>query len=274
MEMKPARARCACSIGAGRMARALLAAAREAGLADHGAWSRSSERELADVVDGCDTVFVAVPDDAIPDALAQLAGATLVGDRPLVVVTSGSIALQSLNRRYRRRLRIVRIHPLQVVTPDSPRDVLDGVTCAVTAIDAHDLDDAIELARLLGMRPVQLDDRDAATWHAAATLAANAVTAILADAIELAESTGIDRDDAVDAFASLATAAIGNVRRIGPEAALTGPIARGDRTTIDSHRAAIRDVRPELLDAYDELAARTEALAARAPLATATEVTS
>ena len=46
----------------------------------------------------------------------------------------------------------------------------------------------------------------------------------------------------------------------GPEA-LTGPIARGDRETVERHRAALADLSPELIEAYDALAAHTEAVA-------------
>jgi len=42
---------------------------------------------------------------------------------------------------------------------------------------------------------------------------------------------------------------------------LTGPIARGDWTTVETHLAAIRRERPELEDMYAALAETTRGLA-------------
>jgi predicted short-subunit dehydrogenase-like oxidoreductase (DUF2520 family) len=51
------------------------------------------------------------------------------------------------------------------------------------------------------------------------------------------------------------------VAELGPEAALTGPVARGDRSTVAAQRAAVERVAPEVLDLFDELVRRTQALA-------------
>ena len=48
---------------------------------------------------------------------------------------------------------------------------------------------------------------------------------------------------------------------LGPERALTGPVARGDEATVQAQRAAVEQVAPELLRLFDELARRTRALA-------------
>jgi predicted short-subunit dehydrogenase-like oxidoreductase (DUF2520 family) len=48
------------------------------------------------------------------------------------------------------------------------------------------------------------------------------------------------------------------------DAALTGPIARGDEATVARHREAIAQRAPDLLALYDALAEATRAVAARA----------
>jgi predicted short-subunit dehydrogenase-like oxidoreductase (DUF2520 family) len=50
---------------------------------------------------------------------------------------------------------------------------------------------------------------------------------------------------------------------LGPERALTGPVARGDEPTIAAQRAAVADTAPELVELFDELVERTRALAGR-----------
>ena len=52
-----------------------------------------------------------------------------------------------------------------------------------------------------------------------------------------------------------------NVAELGPEAALTGPVARGDESTVAAQRAAVEETAPELLALFDELVRRTRAVA-------------
>jgi predicted short-subunit dehydrogenase-like oxidoreductase (DUF2520 family) len=52
-----------------------------------------------------------------------------------------------------------------------------------------------------------------------------------------------------------------NVARLGPEAALTGPIARGDESTVEAQRAAVEAAAPQLLELFDELVRVTRVLA-------------
>ena len=42
---------------------------------------------------------------------------------------------------------------------------------------------------------------------------------------------------------------------------LTGPVARGDWATVEAHRAAIHEAKPELDDVYEALAEATALLA-------------
>ena len=57
-------------------------------------------------------------------------------------------------------------------------------------------------------------------------------------------------------------ATVENWARLGPERALTGPVARGDEATIERQRAAVEDVAPDLVALFDELVTATRALAA------------
>jgi predicted short-subunit dehydrogenase-like oxidoreductase (DUF2520 family) len=55
----------------------------------------------------------------------------------------------------------------------------------------------------------------------------------------------------------------------GPERALTGPVARGDRATVAAQRDAVAEAGEDLLPLFDVLVERTAALAERgtAPVA-------
>ena len=61
----------------------------------------------------------------------------------------------------------------------------------------------------------------------------------------------------LDAYLDLVRATLDNVTELGPAAALTGPVARGDWATVERHRAALP---PDELMAYDALVAAARRL--------------
>src|SRR6185295_1214326 len=85
--------------------------------------------------------------------------------------------------------------------------------------------------------------------------------------LELMKAAGIARDAALKALAPLIRATTENILRCGPEAALTGPIRRGDAATLGRHLAALEAASPETRDLYMMAGRRTLPVAARAGLA-------
>ena len=264
-------------IGAGRVGRALARASRRAGLDVAAAWSRTEHTrqrvagELAipvatsldEAVVGCDIVIVAVPDEQLAAVLLELAGRIDDGAAPLVVVTSGSSSIELGESVRTAGGRVVRIHPLRAITDVMQADALDGVVAAVTASGDADGAAARELATRLGMVPFELADADASTWHAAGSIAAGGVTTLLAAARDLAVLAGLEPDAALRAMADLARGAIDQAVTQSPEAALTGPVVRGDAGTVAAHVAAIQARRPDLVDPYRAVARASADLAHR-----------
>ena len=101
---------------------------------------------------------------------------------------------------------------------------------------------------------------DRVAYHAAGAIAANFLVALEACAERLAATTGHHPRAARPARAGHRAS---SGRGSGPEAALTGPIARGDEGTVERHRAAIAERTPELLPVWTELAEVTRAVAGR-----------
>ena len=92
-------------------------------------------------------------------------------------------------------------------------------------------------------------------------MASNFLLTLQAAAERLAGGAGLERSEARTLLAPLVRQSVENWAAVGPEAALTGPIARGDERTVESQRAAVATEAPELLALFDELAERTRALA-------------
>ena len=122
-----------------------------------------------------------------------------------------------------------------------------GVTFAVAGDPV-----AGHLAEALGGRAVEVADADRAAYHAAATIAANHVVALLGQVERVAATAGLD----LEAFLGLTRAAVDDVARLGPRRALTGPAARGDWATLARHRDALARVERPAYNAGVGLARR------------------
>ena len=84
---------------------------------------------------------------------------------------------------------------------------------------------------------VEIDDQFRPLYHAAATIAANHLVALMGQVQRIAELI----DMPMGAYLDLAEGSLENVRSLGSRGALTGPAARGDNATIARHIAALPD---------------------------------
>jgi predicted short-subunit dehydrogenase-like oxidoreductase (DUF2520 family) len=203
--------------------------------------ARLRERGVAVSADGAQVVLLCVPDGAIAEVAAS------IEPGPWLAHVSGATPLAALAPHERR----FSVHPLQTFTRARGAEQLDGAWAAVTADTDEARAVATKLAETLGLRPFRLDDSARTLYHAGAVFASNYVVALQRAAALLFEAAGAPPE----ALEPLMRRTIEN----GFE--LTGPIARGDWTTVEAHKAAIHDARPELDHLYETLAGATLALA-------------
>ncbi|MFN8023796.1 MAG: Rossmann-like and DUF2520 domain-containing protein [Acidimicrobiales bacterium] len=228
-------------VGSGRMGRALTAAMPDW----EGPFGRGFDGTLPDGATA-DVVLLAVPDGEISRAAACVRGGPLVGH------TAGALGLEVLAPH-----ECFAVHPLMTV-PLTGAD-LRGAGAAVAGSSERSRALAFEIARLLGMEPFEIADADRAAYHASASIASNFLVTLEDAAEQLLATTGSDRR----LLLPLVRAALDNWAEHGGERALTGPIARGDEATVQRQRAAVAERTPELLAWFDQMCARTRALAAR-----------
>jgi predicted short-subunit dehydrogenase-like oxidoreductase (DUF2520 family) len=203
--------------------------------------ARLHERGLEVDSDDPQVVLLCVPDSEI----AGVAAATPIG--PWVAHVSGATPLAALSPHARR----FSVHPLQTFTRARGAEQLDGAWAAVTGESGEALATGSWLAETLGLRPFELADSARTLYHAGAVFASNYLVTIQRAATLLFEAAGAPPE----ALEPLMRRTIEN----GFE--LTGPIARGDWTTVAAHRTAIQAERPELDHLYETLAGATLALA-------------
>ena len=211
---------------------------------------RELERESASDTPAC-TRLAIVGRGRLGNALATALSDSryeLLG--PLVGHCSGASGLAPL-----RPHEAFSVHPLMTVTGQGAQ--FTGAGAAIAGSTDRALAVAAELGDALGMRAVEVHERDRVAYHAAASIASNFLITLEAAAEQLASDAGVDRELLVP----LVRATVENWAALGAEQALTGPVARGDEQTVAAQRAAIAERAPDLLELFDVLVDRTRALA-------------
>ena len=226
-------------VGRGRVGYALTDALARAGYEVKGPLGRGADGA------GADAVLLCVPDGEIAVAAAQIVPGPLVGH------CSGATGLGPLAPH-----EAFSLHPLMTVTAEGAD--FAGAGAAIAGGTPRALALAAELANALGMRPVEIAEADRPAYHAAASIASNFLITLEEAAERLGTTVGLEREQLVP----LVRATVENWARLGPERALTGPVARGDEATVARQRDAVAESAPDLLELFDALVSATRALAA------------
>jgi predicted short-subunit dehydrogenase-like oxidoreductase (DUF2520 family) len=232
-------------VGRGAVGTALARAFAHAGIGVEGPLGRG-EQPTADVV------LLCVPD-------AEIATAAVAVEARMLGHVSGATPLDALDASA-RGIGAFGMHPLQTVA--APETNLAGCSCAIAGSSPEALELARALALAARMEPFEIDDSARAAYHAAASIASNFVVTLEWMAERVAAAAGIGAEDARRMLAPLVRQTVDNWASLGPQAALTGPVARGDELTVARQRRAIADAAPDLLPLFDALVEQTRAVAA------------
>ncbi len=263
-------------VGAGRVGTALAVLLARAGHRIVAASGREGSRArvetwlpdvpflaAADAARAAETVLLAVPDDAVAATADELAAAGGFREGAFVAHLSGAVPLLALGPARAAGAHVLSMHPVQTV-PDVESGVerLPGAHVAVTAWEELGFGVGERLAADWGGHPFRLAEERKPLYHAAAVFCSNYLVAVEGLAEHLFRAAGVD--DPLPAFGPLAEATLANVIRVGPGAALTGPVARGDAGTVRRNLEALSAHAPEAVQAYVALADVAIHLAVRA----------
>jgi predicted short-subunit dehydrogenase-like oxidoreductase (DUF2520 family) len=197
-------------------------------------------------------VLIATPDDVIADVatdLAHLGGNEWRGK--VVLHTSGSLDPSVLGPLADAGAETGSIHPMQTFSGQSVPD-LAGCVFGIEGSSAA-LKVARKMIRQIGGVAARLSGPNKAAYHAAGTIACAHVLGLLEAATRLLMAQGFTRRQAARALLPLTRQTLDNLERIGPRAAWTGPMTRGDFSTVQRHADALSGFPPEYLDAYKAL---------------------
>lgn len=259
-------------IGAGKVGVSLAYALNRAGY-NTAIWSRSNASldKAASFVKGTRVM-------GSPAEVAGFAGALLITTsdsaveevaRPLgwrvcdrkIFHTSGVLSIEALRVCRDWGAVVGSIHPLQTfATVENAIENLPGSYFGVTA-DEGAVETALEIVGALKGKAIMVRDEDKPVYHAAACVASNYLVSLIDYAKGLLEIIGTPPADAERCLMPLIEGTVANIGDLGTVAALTGPISRGDASTVLRQVEALDSTSPESLVLYRTLAERTIQLA-------------
>ncbi|WP_148613588.1 Rossmann-like and DUF2520 domain-containing protein [Nocardioides rubriscoriae] len=255
-------------VGAGRVGAVLACGLRAAGreIVAAAGESDASRRRLDDLLPGvpvdkpsavaraCDLLLLTVPDDMLANVVRVLADSGALREGQYVVHTSGRHGLAVLAPATAVGARPVALHPAMTFTGTAvDLDRLGGCVFGLTA-EPEERELAARLVSDLGGRCLWVPESRRALYHAGLAHGANHLVTLVTEAMEILAAAGAD--DPASTLRPLLTAALDNALEHG-DAALTGPIVRGDVGTVQAHLDGILAEAPQTLPSYLTLARAT-----------------
>jgi len=215
-------------------------------------------------------VLLAVPDAELASVVSGLAATQAVRPKTIVVHTSGANGIGVLAPLTEQGCLPLAVHPAMTFTgSDEDIERLPGSCFGITAADDVGYAIGQSLVLEIGGEPFRVREDARTLYHAALAHAGNHVVTVVADAVEAlrAALSGQELlgqplvDDAPGGIAErvigpLTRAAVENTLQRG-QAALTGPVARGDADVVAAHLRALTEVDPQLAEAYRTISLRT-----------------
>ena len=261
-------------IGAGKVGQTLLrcmARLPDVTIQDVASARHSSSVEAVEAVDqghavpaladmaAADVWFLTVPDTKIGEIAAELAetiGKKGKASRPQIAVhCSGYHAAEVMAPLRNLGWSLASAHPmLSFADPETAAGRFPGTWCGVEG-DGPGVEAIENLLRMLGARPFPIASEAKALYHAAAVFTNNFTTVLQAIALEAWEAAGVPDDVARELNWTLLRSTVENIDRFGPQDALTGPAARGDREVVRDQGRSVSEWHDDAGKVYRDLSA-------------------
>jgi predicted short-subunit dehydrogenase-like oxidoreductase (DUF2520 family) len=209
---------------------------------------------VQEVVTRAELVLLTVPDDALADLVAGLAATRTWQAGQLVAHTSGRHGLEVYASAADHHILGLALHPAMTFTGTAiDLDRLLDCCFGVTAPEPlRPVAEALVLE--MGGEPVWVEEEARPLYHAALSHGANHLVTLVAQSMQALAAAGVESPSRV--LGPLVAAALDNTLRAG-DAALTGPVARGDAGTVAEHLRQLQSLTPDVRPTYVALARAT-----------------
>ncbi|NOX37869.1 MAG: prephenate dehydrogenase/arogenate dehydrogenase family protein [Calditrichaeota bacterium] len=201
----------------------------------------------------CDCLLICVPDDQITEVVKTLIPHKTHLQRQIIVHTSGSVPSAVLSPLRHRSVQCVSAHPISSFSTLHPStQSLQHVFFDLEG-DPEGVQWFSRIVADLGGRALSVTIEQKKAIHLAAVFYSNFFLGLAAAAQDILQQQGFPSEHRFQPFLPLIQATLSNLEQQPPLQALTGPLKRGDVSTIQTHLDLLKRHAPEWLPLYREI---------------------
>lgn len=179
-----------------------------------------------------DLVFITTPDDLIKKIASNLSQNSVSWEDKTVVHCSGNLTSDELNALSKKGAKVVSMHPIQTFKKGDGSERFKNIMISLQG-DEKARKQLAPIIREMQAKPLLLDKKQKRSLHIAAVMASNYLVALMFSVENLLKD--VELDEGFDALETLVHQTVQNIFENGPTKALTGPISRGDRESVETH---------------------------------------
>lgn len=216
--------------------------------------------ELSDL-DNSQILMLAVPDDKIAAICLQLAETSKIAPGTIVFHCSGAKASTELQCLADMGAFIASLHPVRsFAEPSVVADSFTGTICSVEG-DERALATLVPALEAIAAQVVRINAEHKLLYHAGSVFASNYLVSLMDIAMRSYQAAGISPEIAQAMAEPLARHTLETIFKQGCVKALTGPIARGDRQTVETQMEHVKQWNADAGALYQAFIAPTQGLA-------------
>lgn len=211
------------------------------------------EKLTKDNFQNVNIVLITVPDAQIENVVQHLDILDVNWKNKVVLHTSGcksSIELQALKSK---GAHIGSIHPMQTFDEYFlPITIFKNVIFSLEG-DNQTIDFFEKIAELLDAKIINLKAEDKILYHIAAVASSNFFLALLDYVSELYSKLNFDNNKIEELILPIVNQTLNNFKKDESKNIITGPLKRGDLSTIENHVKYLNENQKDLLPVYNEI---------------------
>lgn len=197
-----------------------------------------------------DIFLIGTADQSIAKCCELLVESNVLQAGNIVFHCSGALPASILESAKNVGASIASIHPIKsFADPSLCITNFAGTFCGIEG-DQKALNVLEPAFQVIGGHTLQINSANKTFYHAASVVASNYLTALIELSIQSYVKAGLNREQALQIIAPIAHGTVNNIRELDTAQALTGPIARGDLSTVTMQLNAFQDWKPEYGELY------------------------
>ena len=259
-------------IGSGRVGVSLGCYFKRRGVEISGYHSRTAEHAVEaarltdstafvhrpELIEKSDMIWITTSDDAIESCAEEIASEITPFSSPKMFLhASGVHSCSVLQSLAEKGFEVAAAHPLLAF--NDTEQAVDDLAKTYFALEGNEqvITSLTRFFQRTGNRTFVIEANQKPLYHAAACMLSNYLVTLFDVSCQMFEKAGMPKEIISSAAMPLLESVTANLKKANARDALTGPIKRGDRKTIDKHLQSIETEVPEVVELYKSLGRQT-----------------